>query len=206
MQNMGNIFYSNATDVVTRTGGVMSFTPGAYTIEAEGIYVGYRYYETRYNDCVVGRGNAASPVGAYESEGNWDYSAEVTYGFGFGLTYGKAELRDLRCDGRTVTVTAVNTGTVDTDEVVQVYVRDRQSPFEVKNHRLCAFRRIHLKAGESAEYCLPLDTNSFTVVDDAGRRVAGSGDYRLWAGFHQPDAFSEKLSGTACLSLDIRQK
>ena len=62
MQNMGDIFYANK-DVVTRTGGMLSFKPGAYTIEAEGIYVGYRYYETRYYDCIVGRGNANSPRG-----------------------------------------------------------------------------------------------------------------------------------------------
>ena len=86
MQNMGEIFYSNK-EVVTRTGGVMSFKPGAYTIEAEGIYVGYRYYETRYYDCVVGQGNADSDVGSYESVGGWDYSAEVTYGFGYGDSY-----------------------------------------------------------------------------------------------------------------------
>ncbi len=129
----------------------------------------------------------------------------VLYPFGFGLTYGSAALRDARCDGECVTVTAVNTGAVDTEEVVQVYVRDMHSPFEVRNHRLCAFRRIHLKAGESMEISLPLDKNSFTLVDDAGRRVAGSGDYRLWVGFHQPDALSEIMSGTACQMLDFRQ-
>lgn len=49
-----------------------------YIIEAEGIYVGYRYYETRYADAVNGVGNAASPVGAYASSTEWNYDNEVT--------------------------------------------------------------------------------------------------------------------------------
>ena len=61
--------------------------PRAYLIEAEDIYVGYRYYETRYYDSVAGTGNATSPVGAYGSDTEWNYDNEVTYGFGYGLSY-----------------------------------------------------------------------------------------------------------------------
>ena len=87
MQNMGKMYYTNTDEVITRAGGVLGFTPGAYTIEAEDIYVGYRYYETRYYDAVAGRGNASSPVGAWGSDTEWDYDKEVTYGFGYGLSY-----------------------------------------------------------------------------------------------------------------------
>ncbi len=87
MQNMGKMYYTNTDEVITRTGGVLGFTPGAYTIEAEDIYVGYRYYETRYYDAVAGQGNASSPVGAWGSDTEWDYDKEVTYGFGYGLSY-----------------------------------------------------------------------------------------------------------------------
>ena len=87
MQNMGKIYYANTSDVLTRTGGVLGFTPGAYTIEAENIYVGYRYYETRYYDSVAGTGNASSPTGAWASTTEWNYANEVAYGFGYGLSY-----------------------------------------------------------------------------------------------------------------------
>ena len=87
MQNMGKMYYTNTDGTITRTGGVLGFVPGAYTIEAEGIYVGYRYYETRYYDAVAGKGNATSPVGAYASDTEWNYDNEVTYGFGYGLSY-----------------------------------------------------------------------------------------------------------------------
>ena len=65
-------------------GGAASMAADHYVVQAEGIYTGYKYYESRYYDSVVGQGNASSPVGAYESKGNWNYADEVTYGFGFG--------------------------------------------------------------------------------------------------------------------------
>ncbi|MBO7365037.1 MAG: glycoside hydrolase family 3 C-terminal domain-containing protein [Lachnospiraceae bacterium] len=87
MQNMGNFRYANAADKVSRGGGTFGGNTGMYIMEAEGIYVGYRYYETRYYDSVIGAGNASSKAGAYASSGDWNYDEEVTYGFGFGLSY-----------------------------------------------------------------------------------------------------------------------
>ena len=48
-----------------------------YNVYSEGIYIGYRYYETRYEDAVLGQGNA----------GDYDYNANVAYPFGYGLSY-----------------------------------------------------------------------------------------------------------------------
>lgn len=87
MQNMGRMYYSNTEDVLTRKGGRLGFKPGAYSIEAEGIYTGYRYYETRYFDTVAGAGNASAPAGALASDSEWKYDNEVVYGFGYGLSY-----------------------------------------------------------------------------------------------------------------------
>lgn len=87
MQNMGNFRYANADGTVTRGGGMFGGNTGMYIMEAENIYVGYRYYETRYYDSVAGQGNAASAAGVYASNGNWNYDDEVAYGFGYGLSY-----------------------------------------------------------------------------------------------------------------------
>ena len=87
MQNMGRFAYTNASGMITRGGGRFGGDVGQYLMEAEGIYVGYRYYETRYYDCVMGQGNADSNMGTYASSGVWDYDKEVAYGFGFGLSY-----------------------------------------------------------------------------------------------------------------------
>ena len=127
----------------------------------------------------------------------------VLYPFGFGLTYSKTVLGDMTFDEGTVTVTVRNEGPADTDDVVQVYIRDLESPYEVRNHRLCAFKRVSLAAGEEKKVNLTIDPKAFTVINDAGERVRGSGKYRLWAGFSQPDEVSKKLGCPECRTLDI---
>ena len=52
-----------------------------YVVYQEGIYVGYRYYETRYEDYVLSQGNA----------GDYDYAADVAFPFGSGLSYSEFE-------------------------------------------------------------------------------------------------------------------
>ena len=81
--NFGDYEYADANRI-TRT---YRTTNPKYVVEAEGIYVGYRYYETRYYDGVLDRFNANSATGAVASTGNWKYSEEVSYSFGYGLSY-----------------------------------------------------------------------------------------------------------------------
>ena len=83
MMNMGDYTWSNADTAITRR------RSNKYVIEAEGIYVGYRYYETRYYDSIVNpESNASSDAGVYASKNNkWSYTDEVVYGFGYGLSY-----------------------------------------------------------------------------------------------------------------------
>ena len=133
MQNFGRLYYANA-DEVTRSGGVLGFNPGAYAIEAEGIYVGYRYYETRYYDAVAGVHNATSATGSYANADAWNYADEVTYGFGYGLSYTTFDFdmgepvweREIAADGTpnvyvTFPVTVTNTGSVAGKTPVQIY-------------------------------------------------------------------------------------
>lgn len=91
-----------------------------YIVYEEGIYVGYRYYETRYEDVVLGQGNA----------GDYDYASEVIYPFGYGLSYTTFDYSDfsLTQNGDTFTAKVKVTNTGDTysgKEVVQLYA---QSP------------------------------------------------------------------------------
>jgi beta-glucosidase len=68
-------------------GGSATYNGGHYIVEAEGIYVGYKYYETRYFDSVINPDfKAASASGATQADA-WDYSKEVLYSFGHGLSY-----------------------------------------------------------------------------------------------------------------------
>ena len=95
----------------------------------------------------------------------------------------------------TVQVTAKNSGSCAADEVLQIYVKDLESPLAPRNHSLCAFQRIRLEAGEEKTFCLPVDGKAFTVVNEEGERVCGSGKYILYAGTSQPDARSVALTG-----------
>ncbi len=138
---------------------------------------------------------------------------EALYPFGYGLSYSKAVYSDLkvptsvgRGDDFTVTVTVSNTGAYDMDEVIQVYIKDLESKYAVRNHSLCAFKRVSLKAGESKTVELPVKNAALTVVDDRGERYVDSAKFTLFVGGSQPDARSAALVGSAPLSAELAVK
>lgn len=103
--------YSNFSSPASQNYGDFSFSnyDHTYVVYQEGIYVGYKYYETRYEDAVMGQGNAVSAAGAVNSEGDWNYQQEIVYPFGYGLSYTEftQKITDVSWDteNRTVTVT-----------------------------------------------------------------------------------------------------
>jgi beta-glucosidase len=125
MQNFGEYRFSNGD-------GLPSYS-NRYVVYAEGIYVGYKYYETRYEDAVLGQGNASGNAGIFASQGDsWNYADEMCYPFGYGLSYTtfSQTLESCDYDAATDTFTAkvnvTNTGDVAGKSVVQLYV---QSPY-----------------------------------------------------------------------------
>ena len=95
---------------------------------AEGIYVGYRYFETRYYDLVTGR----------ENTGDYDYSADVAYPFGYGLSYTGFAYSDFgvkeNADGKSydVSVTVTNTGDqYKGKEVVEVFLQKPYTEYDI---------------------------------------------------------------------------
>ena len=134
------------------------------------------------------------------------------YPFGYGLTYGKAILKDAQCDasyeqaklkGVTVTATVVNTSDADLCEVAQVYIKIKDSQTEVKNHRLCAFARVPLMARETKTITLTVPAKAFSTVDESGACVQDGTGAVLSVGFSQPDARSLELTGNDCTILSI---
>lgn len=126
----------------------------------------------------------------------------ILYPFGYGLTYSRTSLSDLVVDGKQATLNITNTGGVDTDDVVQFYLKD-DSECAAPYPTLCGFVRVHLTAGETQSVSVEIPELAFTSVDADGVRAVRGKNYVLYAGTCQPDPLSEKLTGTACLSQTI---
>ena len=107
------------------------------SFQAESIYIGYRYYETRYADAVMGQGNASSNIGALPGAESWNYADEVQYPFGYGLSYTSFEqtLDSVNVSENEITakVTVKNTGDVAGKSVVQLYAQTPYGDYE-KQH------------------------------------------------------------------------
>lgn len=131
------------------------------------------------------------------------FEGEALYPFGFGLSYthfaaANAEL-GREGDQETAAVDVTNDGDRDGDAVVQVYA-ECKSPDAPKHPRLCGFRRVSLKAGETKRVTVPLDRLSRTVVNGAGERVNAE-QVVFHVGLNQPDALSIRLTGSVPLTV-----
>ena len=126
------------------------------------------------------------------------------YPFGYGLSYTCFDYTDAAYDAGAVQVTVHNAGAMDADEVVQVYIAP-QSPNAPPHASLCAFRRVHVKAGEHVRVSLPLADTAFTVIDETGASVKDTDTFVLTVGGSQGDARSVALMGHAPLMLTVRR-
>lgn len=129
------------------------------------------------------------------------YTGSPLYPFGYGLTYGNVVVTDVEAGKDEVKVTAQNRGNFATEDVIQVYVKDNVSADAPTNPILCGFQRIGLNAGEAKQVVIPLDKAGFTVVNQAGHRIAGSGSWTLYVHTGQPDAKTEELTGKKAYSV-----
>jgi len=131
------------------------------------------------------------------------YHGTPLYPFGYGLSYGDCLVTQVTADGKQAFVTARNEGTRETEEVIELYLRDEESPLAPPNPILCGFRRIRLAAGEEKRFCVGIDPSAFTVVTEAGERIPGSRSWTLYAGFGGPDPRSGELTGHPACSVPI---
>ncbi len=103
-----------------------------------------------------------------------------------------------------IEVTVENVGRAATEDVVQIYVRCRDSEFAPRNPSLCAFRRIRLEAGERQTVTLEIPGQALTVVDEDGVRRQDGKDFVFYVGCSQPDARSCGLTGHTPVALSYR--
>ena len=132
------------------------------------------------------------------------YTGTPLYPFGDGLSYAQIELTALTADREKAELTVQNFSPFSAQEVIELYLRDGDSADAPVNPILCGFLRVRLEAGEEKRVSIPLDPRAFTVVDAAGERLPGSGNWTLYAGFGQPDPRTRELSGKTCLNTEIR--
>ena len=131
------------------------------------------------------------------------YTGEPLYPFGYGLSYADIQLTaaEKSADGMTITAAVKNCSGFAADEVVQIYIKDESSPFAPTHPVLCGFERVSLASGEEKTVEIKLTKHAYTVVNDNGERIPGSGNYSVYCGFNQPDARSEALTGKKCLKI-----
>ncbi len=125
------------------------------------------------------------------------------YPFGYGLSYTTFAYSDASLLGDILSVTVKNTGAMDGDEVVQAYIHADGSPEAAPNGKLCAFRRVPLKAGEAKTISLKLFEDAYTVVNAQGKRISGGTQYTLSVGGSQGDKQSAALTGSAPIKMKV---
>lgn len=207
--NYGVYTYDNYTQA--GSGAVLTEANKAdwYVVETEGIYVGYKYYETRYEDLMLGKNNADALAGSTTGAA-WDYAAEVTYPFGYGLSYTtftqELESVNVEVGGEGVaTVKVTNTGETAGKSVVQLYV---QSPYtegglEKAAVNLIAYGKTAvLEPGASETLTITFDPQYIASYDEAavkdnetpGAWTLDAGDYYFTVGNGSHEAVNNILA------------
>ena len=191
-QNFGNFAYTNGSKI-------KASQAKNYVVYAEGIYVDYRYYETRYEDTVLGQGNS----------GSWNYEDEVVWPFGFGLSYTSFEKEitgvsfDHSAHTATVSVKVTNTGSVAGKEVVQVYAQspytdyDRQNLVEKASVQLMGFEKtgvLEPGASETVDVTVHLQWLASFDYINAKAYIMDAGDYYFSVGNGAHEAIDNILA------------
>lgn len=185
-QNFGDYKYTN----------VSGLHSAPYVVYAEGIYVGYKYYETRYMDQVLNRNNAKGNYGCFASGASWDYSKEMAFTFGYGLSYSNFSqtIKSLKWSDHKVVaeVEVTNNGAATysgkSSSVVQLYA---QLPYESGMAEKSAIQLIgygrtsELATGEKETVTITVDDYDFATYDMAaanGEDTSKKGCYTFDAG------------------------
>ena len=183
----GDIRWENAID---------KYSSG-YVNYVEGIYSGYRYYETRYADTIANR----------EHVGSFDYSSEVVYPFGYGLSYTTFDYSNFQVSRKgnefEVKVDVENTGAVSGKDAVEIYMRAPYTAYDIQNGveksavRLVGFAKTgEIPAKGKTTVTLTVDAEEMKSYDSKGAKtyIVDDGDYDFAIGQNAHDALNNILS------------
>ncbi len=222
MVNYGVYMYTNNSNDGSASDGVekLSDTDKGdwYLVESESIYRGYKYYETRYEDSVLGQGNADAAEGSSDGSG-WVYENEVSYPFGYGLSYTTFEQKldsvEVEIGGTGVAkATVTNTGDVAGKDVVQLYV---QTPYTEGGLEKSAIQLVGyaktavLEPGDSEEVTIEFDPAYIASYDENAEKEDGTvgawvleeGDYYFAIGNGAHEALNNVLANKTGSDADL---
>lgn len=176
-----------------------------YMVYGEGIYVGYHYYETRYEDVVLGN----------EKEENYKYTSNIQYPFGYGLSYTEFEWSDYEVkengDNFDVSVTVKNVGDMSGKDVVQVYMQspytdyDKENGIEKSAAALKGYAKTKLlETGEEETITISVPKEEMKTYDanGYGTYIVDAGDYYFAAGRNVHDALNNILAAKGKTTAD----
>nr|MCR4674602.1 glycoside hydrolase family 3 C-terminal domain-containing protein [Lachnospiraceae bacterium] len=209
MVNFGVYKYANSSDSGAADALSADDKGDWYLVETEGIYDGYKYYETRYEDSILNQGNATSTTGSSTGSA-WNYGDEVSYSFGYGLSYTTFDqtldsVDVVVGDTCSAKVTVTNTGSVAGKSVAQLYV---QAPYtsggvEKSSIQLVGFAKTsELEPGASETVEITFDASYFASYDETAENSSGttgawvldSGDYYFAIGNGAHEALNNVLA------------
>lgn len=192
MQNFSPVIYEGDTSKIPAHADT-------YMIYQEGIYVGYKYYETRYEDYVMGTGKA----------GQYAYKDDVAFPFGYGLSYTDFEYSDMSMSYNekeamyTFQVKVMNTGDTAGKETVQIYASSPYTQYDIDNKvekasvSLVGFEKTDiLEPGESETLTIEVDGEYVASYDayGAGTYILDAGDYYFTAATDAHNAANNVLA------------
>lgn len=209
MRDYGAYTFENADTIETTSNNALRAR--WYLVEEESIYIGYKYYETRYYDSVLEQGNASTAQSGETVDGGsvWNYDNEVSYSFGYGVegsTFSE-EITDTKIDWTgetesTVTVKVTNTGDQAAKHVVQLYVSlpytdyDKEHGIEKSAIQLVGYAKtgeaqensyedvVLLEPGQSEEVTISFQATDMYSYDESYEHDDVTGAYLLEKGFY----------------------
>lgn len=169
--NFGDFKYTNTSEFNSNASGFdPEGTTPSFVNYVEGIYVGYKFYETAADEGLI------------------DYDKEVVYPFGYGLSYTTFEYSDLKADEKGVTLTVTNTGSCAGAEIVQLYVAKQDAKIFRPAQELKGFAKVFLAPGESRTVSIALDDKTFRYWNvKTDRWEVEGGSYQLRVGASSAD-------------------
>ncbi len=240
VQNFGGDYYADADIVASNTdnefdsrypgleisnqssagsfgGGGATYSGGQYIVEAEGIYVGYKYFETRYYDSVMNpTSGAASAEGATQGS-TWNYNDEVIYSFGHTLSYLdytqtlKSIDVDKTPDGNVTAVVEIkNNSDTDGRFLAQLYVQqpytdyDKENKVEKSAVMFLNSAKVQVAAGQTEEVTITIPSKYLASYDytNAKTYILDAGDYYFTAAAGSHEAVNNFLGAQGKTTAD----